>query len=86
MNTSFTLQNLFGLSLFYFQTKMVVGGYALQVFFLGAITDIRVNIPAITFVLPDTTRNRRTLLSANKIETITVFNSHFRDALQTYLT
>jgi len=49
----------------------------LQVFFLRTITNVRVDVPAVTFVLPDATWDYGALVSADKIETITMQDTHF---------
>lgn len=56
---------------------MIVVRDLLQVFFLGTIADVRVDIPAITLMLPNAARDCRALISSDKIETIAMQDTHF---------
>jgi len=64
---------------------MIVVWDTLQVIFLGVVTDIGVDVPSITLMLPDAARHSGTFLFAYKIETISMLNAHLRDTRQTYL-
>ena len=76
---------LLGLPLFYLQSQMIVVGDALQVFGFCPIADVRVDVPTITFMLPDAARHCGAFVLADEVVAITMLDAYGRDALQTDL-
>ena len=55
-------------ALFNFQSKVIVGGDALQVFDLCVVADVRIDVPALSLVLPRKSILRYTNLTIQSIQ------------------
>ena len=64
---------------------MIVIGDALQVFSFCPIADVRVDVPAVAFVLPDAAWHCGAFVLADEVVTITMLDAYGRDALQANL-
>ena len=60
-------------------------GDALKVFSFCPIADVRIDVPAVAFMLPDAAWHCGALVFADQVVTITMLDAYGRDALQTYL-
>jgi hypothetical protein len=63
---------------------MIVSGDALKVLQFLGVTDIRIDVPSIAFMLPDVACNRRSFIFAYKLIASTMLNVEFCNLLKAY--
>ena len=64
---------------------MIVVGDALEVFGFCLVANIRVDVPAVTFMLPDASRHCGTFVLADEVVAISMLDAYGWDALQANL-